>query len=613
MARMFSNPSVEWPRVFEVLARHTGYEARLDALLDLVAAATRHPVVALYLADDPEGRFFLARLRRPVPEERTASQHADGGVAFLGGSLGDLAREEQALEAIEATEELYPDSVSAVAAGLPLDLPRTPELASAGATSTPLGVLYSVPLHRADVQIGLVQVGPIGEKPGRGLRKVMETAAEPLAHAVALAREQARLQEQLAEDEARSDVSRQMLRSAFEPDEFLRLLLDLAVKASGTQAGFIGLADESGVIHLHTAVDLPEGLLDHVELTPGAGFLEWLDREEGSLYLADFEQAAALGIRALLAVPLTDAERVLGVLGLLNLDAGTTPAEHSLNLLAIFAEQIQLVLGNVRLFEAFNRQFVGTLHALARALDARYPHTAAHHRRVTDWALAIGREMALSEAQLQALREAALAHDVGMCGIVEVEHGFQADFHHPSIGASMFELLPQGRAVGEIVASHHEWYDGWGFPQGLKGEEIPPGARILALAEFVVESTTADPIQGAMPPSKLMAEVQIRRGRQFDPAVVDAWMAIFERGRRSAPAGSPFQPCHLFKGDPALACSTCPARGTSLPCWTIPEVRCHHHGDPDCARCFVYLEAEERAAAAGQSVPPPATRQSARQ
>jgi len=438
----------------------------------------------------------------------------------------------------------------------------------------------------------------------------MEAGAEPLAHAVALAREHARLQEQLAEYEARSDVSRQMLRSAFELEEFLRLLLDLAVKASGTQAGFIGLADESGTIHLHTAVNLPEGRLTEVDLTPGAGFLEWLDPAEGSLYLADFEKAAALGIRALLAVPLTDAERVLGVLGLLNLEAGRTPAEHSLNLLGIFAEQIQLVLGNVRLFETFNRQFVDTLHALARALDARYPHTAAHHRRVTDWALAIGREMGLNEAQLNTLEKAGLAHDVGMCGIVEVEHGFQADFHHPTIGASMFDLLPHGEAIGEIIATHQEWYDGWGFPQGLKGDEIPVGGRILALAEFFVESTTADPIQGAMPPSKLLAEVELRRGRQFDPAVVDAWKALFERRRGAAAVGAPFQPCHTFKGKPEVACATCPARMATVPCWTIPEVRCMQHGDPDCEGCFIYLEAKERAEAVGQAVLPPARRES---
>jgi len=602
--------ALDWSDFFEALAQHTEYEARLDALLELVATAAERPVVALYLADSPESRPQLLRLRYPRPA-RAGSEgtQAEPRVPFLGGPLGRW-RQEPVDETFEAEDDLYSDSVVSAGAGLPLDLPRDERYATAGIVATPIGALYSVPLHRRGTQIGVVQVGPVPDKPGRQLFNAMESAAAPLAHAVALAREQNRLREQLAEHEARSDVSRQMLRSAFELDEFLNLLLDLAVKASRTQAGFIALADASGAIRLHTAVDLPDGLLDEVDLTPGAGFLEWLDEADRSLYVADFVRAAALGIQAILAVPLADAERVLGVLGLMNLDAGQTPAEHSLNLLEIFAGQIELVLGNVQLFEAFNQQFMDTIHALARALDARYPHSQGHHRRVTDWALAIGREMGLSESQLEALQLAGLGHDVGMCGIVEVEHGFQADFHHPTIGASMFDMLPNGQAAGAIVSTHHEWFDGWGFPAGLKGDEIPVGGRILALAEFVVESTTADPIQTAMPPSRLFEEVETRRGRQFDPAVVDAWRTVFERQRGQATAVTSFRPCFEFKGEPEVACATCPARSIDAPCWTIPDVRCIHHGDSECDGCFIYLEAAERANAAGEVIPPPAPRRS---
>lgn len=604
---LFGRSAPSWRPWFSILAQHADYEARLNALLEQVAETTGQPVAALYLTDHPEGRFYLTQLRRPAAEQDTLSDPVAGEVSPAGTDRWQVAN----AQAVEASEPLYADSAAAMVAGLPLDLPREPRYASPTVVHTPLGTLYSVPLMRDGVQIGILQVGPVTDRPSRRLRKTLDGLCEPLAHALALAREQGRLQERLAEYEARSDVSRQMLRSAFELDEFLHLLLDLAVKASGTQAGFIGLVDESGAVHLHTAVNLPEGLLDGIDLTPGAGFLEWLDEAEGSLYLADFERAAALGIRTLLAVPLTDATRVLGVLGLVNLEAGRTPAEHSLNLLEIFAGQIQLVLGNARLFEAFNRQFVDTLHALARALDARYPHTAAHHRRVTDWALAIGREMRLSAAQLRTLEEAGLAHDVGMCGIVEVEHGFQADYHHPTIGASMFDVLPQRQAVAEVIATHHEWYDGWGFPHGLKGDEIPLEGRILALAEFIVERTTADPVQGALPPSKLLEEVELRRGRQFDPAIVDVWRALFKRQQASAPIGKPFRPCYEFKGRPDVACATCPARTSSAPCWTIPEVRCIHHGDADCEGCFIYLEARERATAAGQALPPPAPREKA--
>ncbi len=610
--RSGQSSTLDWPAIFAPLAQHTSYEARLDALLKLLGRATSLPVVALYLADSPESRFHLVRLHRPTPERKAPATQPGPRVGFLGGALGSRGREPvdaQAVELVELDEALFSDSVISVAAGLSLDLPRRDEYGTLSVISTPIGSLYSVPLIREGTQIGLLQVGPVSDRPRRSLRKAMTRAAVPLAHAIALAREQALLKEQLTTYETRSDVSRQMLRSAFELSEFLNLLLDLAVKASGTQAGFIALADESGAIRLHTDVNLPEGLLDGVDLTPGTGFLEWLDEAERSLYVSNFAKAAELGIQAILAVPLVEEERLLGILGLMNLDGGRTPAEHSLTLLGIFAEQIQMVLGNVLLFEAFNQRFTDTLHALSLALDARYPYSAGHHRRVTDWALAIGRELGLSETQLEDLRVAGLGHDVGMCGIVEAEHGFQADFYHPTIGGAMFDLLPNGQAISRIVATHHEWYDGWGFPAGLKGDAIPIGGRIMALAEFITESTTADPIRAAFSPPKLIEEIETRRGRQFDPAVVDAWRDVFDRQRGQAPIGTPFQPCHRFKGEPEAACDTCPARGATAPCWTIPDVRCTLHGDPDCANCFIYLEALDRAEAAGEGLPAPAPRQ----
>ncbi len=618
--------SPAWPTLFRCLAAHTDYEERLDGLLETISSSTNLPIVALYIADDPESRFHLARLRRPLTEEKPSPEKPSSRVAFLGGALGGrLDQEDASITAYAVDEETNPDSVAAIVASPLLDLPRREEYTAPHVVATPLGTLYSVPLMREAgspdelwaEQIGLVQVGPVAGEPGRRLRQRVESLAPPLAHAAALAHEQARLAERVAAFETRADVSRQMLRSAFELDQFLTLLLELAVRASKVEAGFIALADEEGKVTLHTGVELPEGLLDGVDLTPGTGFLDWLNEADRSLYVADFERAAELGLRTILAVPLVPppspshqggGENVLGVLGLVSFSEGHTPAAHSLTLLGVLAGQIQLVLSNVRLIELFNQQYVDTVHALACALDIRYPHTAAHHRRVTEVALEIARELGWGAGRLETLRIAGLAHDVGMCGIVEVGHGYQADFHHPTVGADMFDVLPNGRAIGEMIAAHHEWHDGWGFPNGLRGKDIPEGARILSLAEFVVESATADPIQPAMAPSRLLEEVNTRRGRQFDPAVAQAWQTSLERQRAQAPAGGPFRPCYQFKGEPEGACETCPARSADAPCWTEPDVRCAVHGDPDCNGCFIYLEARERADAAGQPLPAPVER-----
>ncbi|MDY6878382.1 MAG: HD domain-containing phosphohydrolase, partial [Chloroflexota bacterium] len=496
-----SHPQLpHWFTLFRCLAEHEEYKERLDGLLEVISGSTSLPTAALYLADDSESRFHLVRLRRPLSEgKKTLPAKSRRRVASLGSVLGaHLGREETNVLAHEVDKEVNPDSVTAIVASPLLDLPRREKYTIPCLVSTPLGTLYSVPLmrevrpkpgSRADEpqveQIGIIQVGPVTGEPERRLHRQLDALAPPLAHAVALAHEHAQMADRVAAFETRADVSRQMLRSAFELDQFLTLLLDLAVHASKAEAGFISLANEEGVISLHNAVGLPEGLLDSVDLTPGTGFLDWLDETGSSLYVADFERAAELGLRTILAVPLAEQGTLLGVLGLVSFSEGHTPAAHSLTLLSVLAEQIQLVLGNIRLLELFNQQYVSTIHALACALDVRYPHTAAHHRRVTDMALEIARELGWGAGRLETLRFAGLAHDVGLCGIVEIEHGYQADFHHPTVGADMFDVLPNGQAIGEMIAAHHEWYDGWGFPDGLRGEGIPEGGRILALAEFI--------------------------------------------------------------------------------------------------------------------------------
>ena len=140
---------LDWPILFRCLAEHTDYEERLDGLLEAISTGTGLPVVALYLADDPESRFHLVRLRRPLSEEKPPPAKSRGRVAFLGGALGGhFGREEADVLAYEVDEKANPDSVTAIVASPPLDLPRREEYTIPRLVSTPLGALYSVPLMR---------------------------------------------------------------------------------------------------------------------------------------------------------------------------------------------------------------------------------------------------------------------------------------------------------------------------------------------------------------------------------------------------------------------------------------------------------------------------------
>ena len=95
----------------------------------------------------------------------------------------------------------------------------------------------------------------------------------------------------------------------------------------------------------------------------------------------------------------------------------------------------------------------------------------------------------------------------------------------------MIESLPLAPGVVEAVEGHHEWFDGWGFPRGLRGDQLHPLARVLALAEFAVEAAGGDAVQGPWPPTRLAAEIRERRGSQFDPDVADAAVRLLDGGR----------------------------------------------------------------------------------
>jgi len=92
------------------------------------------------------------------------------------------------------------------------------------------------------------------------------------------------------------------------------------------------------------------------------------------------------------------------------------------------------------------------------------------------------------------------------------------------------EHLPLHPSVAAAVATHHEWMDGWGFPLGLKGDEIPLAGRVLGTAEFLIEQSSGDPVSRPLSPERLAEELERRRGSQFDPPVVSAALALIERG-----------------------------------------------------------------------------------
>jgi putative nucleotidyltransferase with HDIG domain len=201
---------------------------------------------------------------------------------------------------------------------------------------------------------------------------------------------------------------------------------------------------------------------------------------------------------------------------------------------------------NRRLIEALERGYLDTIRALAAAVDAKDPYTRGHSERVAALAVEIGRELGLPARALKALEHGGILHDIGKIGIPDTILGKPAPLTpgemalvraHPAIGAEIVEGVEFLGDAAPAIRSHHERFDGTGYPDGLRGEAIPLVARIVNIADTWDACTSRRPYQDAIPEDVVVAILDGLRGAQTDPAVHDALLAVLRRrGPGDAPA-----------------------------------------------------------------------------
>ncbi|MBA3973450.1 MAG: hypothetical protein C0504_04435 [Candidatus Solibacter sp.] len=223
-----------------------------------------------------------------------------------------------------------------------------------------------------------------------------------------------------------------------------------------------------------------------------------------------------------------------------------------------------------------------TIEALALAIDAKDETTHDHLQRVQVYAVEIGRELGLPAMQIEAVRAASLLHDIGKLAVPEhiiskpgrlTAEEFEKMKIHPVVGAEILERVKFPYPVVPMVRSHHEKWDGSGYPDGLKGEEIPIGARILSAVDCLDALCTDRQYRRALPLDRAIGVVVQEAGRSFDPRVVEVLARRYQELERMAKA-SVCEPLRLSK-DLKVPAGDAPAAGlvgedsqTSMP---VPE------------------------------------------
>ncbi len=196
-----------------------------------------------------------------------------------------------------------------------------------------------------------------------------------------------------------------------------------------------------------------------------------------------------------------------------------------------------------------------TLEALVAALDAREHETQAHSKRVSEYTLYLAREMGVDLSQLDVIRRGAMLHDIGKIGVSDsilLKPGKLTDEEwvdmqkHPQIGFWILEGIEALQPASEVVLSHHERYDGAGYPRKLPGASIPLGARIFSVADCLDSMTSDRPYRKALSYEDARVEIATFSGTQFDPEVVkyflrvplEIWMEIRSSTRRAQARGT---------------------------------------------------------------------------
>lgn len=243
--------------------------------------------------------------------------------------------------------------------------------------------------------------------------------------------------------------------------------------------------------------------------------------------------------RGMMAVPLISRGRVVGVLQLLNAVGRERFEESDLRQMQHFAGSLAHALENARLYSRQRRIFVETVIALAEAVERRDPYTGGHLHRVVAYSLALGEALGLDLDALEELRLGATLHDIGKIGVPDAvllkagpldETEQEVMRRHASDGASIVSRIADLRPLVPIVRNHHERWDGSGYPDGLRGDQIPLAARIVSVADTFDAMTTSRPYRKSLPSEKAAQEIQRVAGTHLCPRVVGVFADLYRRG-----------------------------------------------------------------------------------
>ncbi|MEW5950628.1 MAG: HD domain-containing phosphohydrolase [Elusimicrobiota bacterium] len=330
-------------------------------------------------------------------------------------------------------------------------------------------------------------------------------------------------------------------------NEFFQIALDNACDLVGAIRGSVMVYDETNKeLKIVASRGISREIIENTHIKKGEGIAGRAFEKGEIIFVTDPSQnpqyKGFMGYHEqtepFISLPLKVQEKVYGVLNIHMPKGNNSFTDYDLKFLNILGGETAVTLENIKLYESVENFYLEMVQTLARIIDAKDSYTGDHAARARSRAVKLAKELNMPQQMVKYVEYAALLHDIGKIGIdarILLKPGKLTDEEygeikkHPMIGYQILAPIEFLAPVAQMVLYHQEWYNGAGYPDGLKGEEIPVGSRIVAIIDAWDAMTSDRPYRKAMSRERAREELIKGSGKQFDPKVVEVFLSLEEK------------------------------------------------------------------------------------
>lgn len=325
------------------------------------------------------------------------------------------------------------------------------------------------------------------------------------------------------------------LAASSDVDTILKKLGAAAEKLTKTMASSMMLLDEDKKnLYFKVAGGEKGQVLTKLKVAVGEGIAGWVAQNREPLVIQDvktdprftgkIDSESGFRTKAILCVPMIVGNELIGVAEVLNKNDGSPFTEEDKTILTSLSSFAGVAIINAKNITDQQNFFANIFEILTHAFESKEPRFQGHSFKVAQLSTAIAKELGITGQQYKDIYYAAVLHDIGFINTVEysvMDHA--TDKSHPMHGYDMIKNINLLKDSAELIKYHHLMYDGSGFPPGLKGKDIPVGARIISLVEAVEDMEFS-----VLPDEKIKQNIESQKGIKFDPEIADIYIRIRE-------------------------------------------------------------------------------------